>query len=259
MMILLTLFLGSFFSAARANKLVSTWFLSSSHPHQPTMADTDPARHPNPKARPSSPTPAVQQPERFPLVYVSYHIWVPNGAPAMAPNVQHVEVASDDAVAASLPPFEVPFLAMSAQEFKRAVMAALGVSRSDFPLTEVLTAADAARKLQWRGNISWPGGPPTGNFNVSQSYKLFGEHAAQAVLPKRCRLQLIMENPLRVRLRCIGDPLYVSIFCLCFIWHCYLTCVIPVDDEASTLGVRGLRVVQAQRRTVTPAGTVFCS
>ncbi|KAA1082971.1 hypothetical protein PGT21_021772 [Puccinia graminis f. sp. tritici] len=180
------------------------------HQHLPTLAESAPAIRPDPEAQRSSPTPAVQQRQRFPLVYVLYHIWVPsylmlpNGAAAMPPNVRHVEVASDDAVAASLPPFEVPFLAMSVEEFKRAVMAALGPSRSDFSLTQVLTAADAARKLQWRGNISWPGGPPTSNFDVSRMYKLFGEHAAQAELPKRCRLQLIMENPLRR----IGDPEY---------------------------------------------------
>ncbi|EFP75044.2 uncharacterized protein PGTG_01637 [Puccinia graminis f. sp. tritici CRL 75-36-700-3] len=117
-------------------------------------------------------------------------------------NIRHVEAASDDSVAASLPPFEVPFLAMTSHEFKRAVIAALGASRTDFPLSDVLTAADEARKLQWRGNISWPGGPQTDNFNVTLSYKAFGEHVAQAVLPKRCRLQLVMENPLRR----IADP-----------------------------------------------------
>jgi hypothetical protein len=170
---------------------------------------------PHTEALAISRTPALQPRERFPIVYISYRVWVPHyvmfpkATRVVGANIRHVEAASDDSVAASLPPFEVPFLAMTTQEFKRGVIAALGASRTDFPLSNVLTAADESRKLQWRGNISWPGGPQTDNFDVSLTYKAFGEHVAQAVLPKRCRLQLVMENPLRR----IADPYYVSPVC----------------------------------------------
>ncbi|KAA1065149.1 hypothetical protein PGTUg99_009032 [Puccinia graminis f. sp. tritici] len=150
---------------------------------------------------------------RYPLIYISYQVWVehkvlfPQGTPAYARHSEdprtpdnwkyhHECVNSDETDVVPIPPCEVPFEQMSVRDFKRAVIELVGATCTDFDFTSVLTAAEAGRKLQWRGTAEWPGGPVLRNYDVARSFSAFERMATNAVPPKKCHLRLYMEDPI---------------------------------------------------------------
>ena len=59
-----------------------------------------------------------------------------------------------------LPPWEVQFDYLLFSEFKDIFMRRVDIDNPFFHVSEVLTRAEKEGVLQWRGSVSYPGGPP---------------------------------------------------------------------------------------------------
>ncbi|EFP89670.2 uncharacterized protein PGTG_15633 [Puccinia graminis f. sp. tritici CRL 75-36-700-3] len=183
------------------------------------MSDTGQDAHEEVIPPPTSP-PAPRK--RYPIIYISYQVWVeheilfPDGTPRYARHAEdprtpenwkyhHECLTSDDPDVEPFPPCEVPFKHMSIWDFKRSVLELVGATRSDFDFTRVLVAAESNRKIQWRGYRNWPGGPiATRKIDVARNFNQYARMAANAVRPKKCHLRLFMEDPMQR----LGNPLY---------------------------------------------------
>ncbi|EFP84987.1 hypothetical protein PGT21_016865 [Puccinia graminis f. sp. tritici] len=174
------------------------------------MTDTGQPDEVMPAPRPIGPPDARP---RYPIIYISYQLWVehsvlfPQGTPRYARHSEdprtpenwkyhHECITSDDTEVVPFGPCEVPFERMSIRDFKRAMIDLVGATRGDFDLTRVLRAADAGRKLQWRGTSRWPDGPILRNIDVARNFPAYARMASNAVLPKKVHLRLYMEDPI---------------------------------------------------------------
>ena len=110
-----------------------------------------------------------------------------------------------------LAPWEVQFETQLFSEFKKIVMHYIDPKNDQFHLEPLVRSADEHGLLQWRGTLSYPGGPTPRIINVAKNFAQFGCMAARAVPPKRCVLTLWMDDPDVPNFKEMQAEKYVSI------------------------------------------------